>query len=76
MNNSEEIYQKAVVLGRDNRWKNEVTGSVAYEVAQRIDNLIENIERLRLQLNKEHYFGMMRALSLEMTLRHGKFGER
>jgi predicted nucleotidyltransferase len=62
--------------GLSNQWY-PVTGLTAYEQAQKIDNLLKNIEHICSEVDSEkHYFGMLKELAGEMTQRHGKFGER
>ncbi len=62
--------------GIDNKWDT-ITGPYAYEQADKIDDLLINIQSICLEINSEKdYFGMLKQLALEMTSKHGKFGNR
>ncbi len=61
--------------GLNNKW-DEKTGPKAYEEATKIDNLLENIQKICSEVDTErHYFGMLRQLGFEIAHRHGQFGE-
>ena len=63
-------------IGRGNDWYNK-TGPTAYEQTMNIDNLLENIKLICSEVKSEkNYFGMLKELAIEMTLNHGKFGDR
>jgi len=52
------------------------TGPIAYEEAEKIDNLLGNIKLICSEVkNYKHYYGMLWELSDEITIKHGKFGE-
>jgi len=61
--------------GLENNWDTE-TGRIAYKEAEKIDHLIEKLHFICKEVDdRKNYFGMLRQLGLQMTLKHGKLGD-